>query len=291
MKQIAAIRTNKWTEEEERLLASLQPAFGEDLVVVFHNRPEGLEIPVEVVDISDEWVVSSGLRLVSDWGWRCGDYFYYRLRTARPEYDYYWLIEPDVYFSADTAEFFERFDGERGDALGLKPVKYKATAHRFATSLVDMDIYQAIFALTRFSGKALDHLFDKRVESADLLHGPRFYPNDELFSFSHIHAHPGMTISDLAAHASDWFEHGIFTPDPDVLYDVAKDWAADKSWAMHPVRGRETYKKALTTRLYSHIGFLRRHKQSLAQLNDADIEEIADKARDAILATLRVYGK
>ena len=87
MRTLAAIRTNKWGEDEERVLGQLRPAFGDDLVVVFHDRPADLGLPLAVVDLTRGWVARQGLGIVPDWGWRCGDYAHYAARAAFPGFD------------------------------------------------------------------------------------------------------------------------------------------------------------------------------------------------------------
>jgi hypothetical protein len=44
MHPVVAIRTHQWGEAEERLRAQLQPVFGDDLCVVFHNRPQDITL-------------------------------------------------------------------------------------------------------------------------------------------------------------------------------------------------------------------------------------------------------
>ena len=72
---IAAIRTHKWDEATEALANRLRPVFGDNLVVVFHNRSADVTPPIPVVDINDDSVKAMALDPVSDWGWRCGDYW------------------------------------------------------------------------------------------------------------------------------------------------------------------------------------------------------------------------
>ncbi len=47
-----------------------------------------------------------GLYAHPEYGWRCGDYCHYVVRAARPAYDAYWLIEPDVLIHEDDAGGF-----------------------------------------------------------------------------------------------------------------------------------------------------------------------------------------
>lgn len=289
MAAVAAIRTNRWTEEEERLLAALRPIFGADLVVVFHNRPDDLHPPAEVVDISDNWLAAHGLAHVPDWGWRCGDYFYYALREARPAFDHYWLIEPDVHFTSPPADFFARFADAGEDILGYRLGPF-AQDIRFTRGAPGLAHYQAIFALTRFSGRALDRLF---VQRQALAAGPvsvRNYPNDEIFCFSHGIADAGLSWGRLEDHAPDWFAGVQFAGDPDLLYDQLAASAAPGR-VFHPVRGRESFKRALGQRLSGNTGVLMKMRDALDLLDDADVAEIAGIAGDRILTAINALRR
>lgn len=280
MSSIAAIRTNRWGDEEERLLAALRPVFGRDLAIVFHARPPGVTPPVDVVDIADDWVARQGLALVPDWGWRCGDYFYYALRAARPDYDHYWLIEPDVHFTAAAADFFGRFAAADEDVLGYALGPFEREI-RFTRGLPGLAHHRAIFALTRFSGRALDRLADRRRR---INAGPvsvRDYPNDEIFAFSHAVDDSELRCGRLEDRAPDWFEGVQFAPDPDLLFDaVAATAPAGK--VLHPVRGRESFKRSLGRRLAGSTGILMRMREAVDLLDDGDIEDIAAASADHV---------
>ncbi len=284
MRVLAAIRTNKWTEEEERLLAALRSGFGDDVMVVYHNRGAMVSPPLPVVDVNSAWVLRNRLPLVPDWGWRCGDYFYYALRAARPDYDAYWLIEPDVHFTADAAGFFRCFDAAGEDVLGhdLGPFSKEI---RFTRGLPDMAHYRAIFALTRFSGRALDRLFALRQALSEGPVSLRDYPNDEIFAFTHAVADKGLVCGRLEDHAPDWFADTQFAPDPDMLFDlVVKDAAPGR--VLHPVRSRAAFKQALARRLAANTGILLRIGEAIEALDAREIDEVADTAADEIRRAL-----
>lgn len=281
MKAIAAIRTHQWGEDQERVLASLRPVFGDDIVVVFHNRPEGVLPPVDVVDINDDWLAENGLRYLKDWGWRCGDYFYYALRQARPAYDYYWLIEPDVYFGGPAEGFFKPFEAVTKDALGYKLAEESQS--RFSKSIQDVDPYSAIFALTRFSGQALDILFRRRQEFGTRSIKPRFFANDEVFAFSYLNATPGMTSGRLEDFVPDWFEGTQFLGNPDILIEVLDGDPATRGKVFHPVLSRIKFKQELAKRItHERSHFLKKMVASLQELSDEERVEIAEGVGKAL---------
>ncbi len=272
MRTLAAIRTNRWTEEEERLLGRLQAAFGGDVAVVFHNRPGAVMPPVPVIDIDTAWVARNGLVAVPDWGWRCGDYSYYALRQARPDYDTYWLIEPDVHFTSDPTDFFAAFDADSRDALGYRLGPFEAE-NRFTRGMPGVRHHRAIFALTRFSGRAIDRLFTARRASADARVGPRDYPNDEIFAFSHVAADAAMTFGTLESVMPDWFRGVQFATDPDLLHDQLQG-SATPGRVFHPVRGRAGFVAALAKRMAGNAGIAQKMRWQLMALTEEETEAV-----------------
>jgi hypothetical protein len=284
MRQIAAIRTHKWGEEEDVLYRRLAPVFGSDLVVVFHDRPRGVIPPLLVIDIDSGWVENQGLAAVPDWGWRCGDYFLYALRQARPDSDAYWIVEPDVFFSADPTPFFRAFDGETTDALGYNLAPYVRQT-RFTDGLPGISHYQAIFALTRFTGRALDRLLPLRQALSARMVSEKTFPNDELFCFSHAAADPGLTTGRLEDTCPDWFKGVQFTPDPDLIRDLVEE-SVPSGRVVHPVRSRSDFVRAVARRFANHTGVFLRMREQLAALTDAEVDalvaEVAALTRAAI---------
>lgn len=282
MSTLAAIRTHRWGEDEERLCAQLVPIFGDRLVVVFHDRPASVVPPLPVIDITSDWVVAQGLRNLPDWGWRCGDYFLYALRQARPDHDRYWLIEPDVWFSGPVAELFDIANGFDHDLLGVR-VGPMPSEHRFSRGLPDMDHYRAIFALTRFSGRAIDRLLTLRQAYSATGAGKRFFTNDEIFSFTHVVADPDLSVGDLAELVPAWFADDQVQTDPDILLDTLADRTGPG--VFHPVRGRASFMGALAGRLAGNTGFLAALAVSLADLSPDEIAAIgAETARQSVAA-------
>ena len=285
---IAAIRTHKWDEATEALANRLRPVFGDNLVVVFHNRPADVTPPIPVVDINEDSVKAMALDPVSDWGWRCGDYFLYALRKARPEADFYWLIEPDVFFTGDIEDFFARTEGRTEDLLGTR-IEKQDSGHRFAKGMPGIKHWRAIFALVRFSGRALDILLAQRQAYAKLGFN-RFYANDETFCFSTAKADPRLTMASLSEIMPDWVRHAQVATDPDMLLDLVID-RQDRG-IYHPVRTRDNFIASLADRI-ANTGFLSAMRPSLARLTPENEAEVLRQAGRKILADLHEvrFGK
>lgn len=284
---VVAIRTHRWDADAIRLHRALSQVPGIELVVVFHNRPAGLDLPLPAIDIDDAWVAAQGLRRVRDYGWRCGDYFLYAVRQARPQAGFIWLIEPDVHFTAPAAGFFNLFKDVRTDVLGTR-VEEMDPGHRFSRGLPGMKPYRSIFALTRFSGKAADRLLDLRRAYSTLARQARFVTNDEIFCFSHAVADPDLTTGNMEEIAPDWLPGGTLRPDPDILLDTLVGVTAPG--IHHPVRAREGFLRAVADRSGANFGFFPAMRQSLALLSDDERAVIADRFREHCLRALAEHA-
>lgn len=116
-------------------------------------------------------------------GWQCGDYCYHVTRTARPDHEFYWLIEPDVRIhTGDLAGFFAQFAGSRADLLAPRfgPRNDVWWWTRTIRPL-GMEPYGCLFPITRLSGRGIDHVLRERQRlSADPAVATRDnWPNDE----------------------------------------------------------------------------------------------------------------
>lgn len=133
-------------------------------------------------------------------GWRCGDYCYYVTRVDRPDYDYYWLMEPDVLVNAtDLACFFSQFANTDADLLAarLGPRDEKWLWTQTVTP-IGLAPFGCLFPITRMSGQAIDCLYQaRRRHSADPKVATRdAWPNDEAITASVLHA-AGLDCRDL----------------------------------------------------------------------------------------------
>ena len=143
-----------------------------------------------------------GLYAHQNCGWRCGDYCYYVTREARPDYDHYWLLEPDVRIHAGRlAEFFAPLARVPADLLaaqyGPRSDLWGWTRTIAASGL---PAYGCLYPITRLSGRAIDALLVlRRAWSADGRMATALdWPNDEAFTASALTA-GGFVCRDLNA--------------------------------------------------------------------------------------------
>jgi hypothetical protein len=287
-RSIIAIRTNKWTVNEQRIFYALSDYWGDNIKVVFHNRPDDCVPPCGVVDINDAVIEKMQLRVIHDWGWRCGDYAYYALRQAHPDYEYYWLIEPDVFLSGDARAFFSLFEAESADVIGLDVAEFDPN-HRFATHVGNAKPMRAIFALTRFSGAAIDFAYKRRVNYATKSVPPYNYANDELFMFSHTLSRDEFKLGQFREIAPTCFSDVQFDTNPDLIDALVEQDLKSQNKILHPVVDRMTFARALAKRMVGRTGVLGQNKTELRALSSSELDQLADYARDELRNHLRAF--
>lgn len=291
---IAVIRTHRWGAAEQRLAQSLGRCFA-DVVIAFHNPPADLpaDLPpdLRVLPLTDGWLTAHGLRVLPRYGWLCGDYCYYLARQSCPNFRNYWLVESDVFFQGDPAEFFAQCANSSADGLAAGIRNAVGTLNpAWISSIGAREPVRAFFPVTRLSGAAIDYLFDARRTYSASAVGNREFCNDSLFVFSWLQDHPHMTIARLESLAPDWFSNSIFRPDPDIL---APAIPAEGTGLWHPVRERSDFIRVAAARAAEAVrksvlpSASALTPQDLADLSDAflgHLQEQCARARPAVPA-------
>lgn len=102
--------------------------------------------------------------------WQNGDYRFYYVRKFFPNYDYYWQFEYDVFCNAPTyAGFLSKFAENRADLLvnDFRAEKKNSDwcwAYGLDWIYDDCEIYGSFFPAVRLSARAIDFLYQRRLE-------------------------------------------------------------------------------------------------------------------------------
>ncbi|MDS9468584.1 hypothetical protein RGQ15_13525 [Paracoccus sp. MBLB3053] len=135
-----------------------------------------------------KFLAKCGLTYFPKVGWQCGDFAYYAARSALPNYDYYWMIEPDVRITYnDDGGFFRLFEATTADYLGSnfgrRPPSWGW--HKSVARSVNGNVYGATFPISRSSARLLDFLTLRRAEYCQEYKynpsDPKEFANDEAF--------------------------------------------------------------------------------------------------------------
>lgn len=209
-----AIRCHSFGEEERILIESILDYFNlQDIFVVCDETKAQVNIESQYQKISLNWDLIRKLGVFDhpDLGWRCGDYFYYAILSHRPNYNYYWLCEPDVLFNLDSIRsFFSCFESAEDDFLAKGFGKAKQDwAWTSRAKTISDDVYKCFFPLTRLSRRAIIKLANERALLFNKLSATksneelqRIWPNDESFVATII-ANRGMVAKSFNFYLED----------------------------------------------------------------------------------------
>lgn len=110
----------------------------------------------------------------SDIMWYNSDYRFYYIKKYFPNYDYYWQFEYDIFCNGKTYQyFFDKYKKQTEDCLCLQFRKEKLNGKWFWSKSIkwiygDSQIYAAFFPIVRLSNKAIELLYNKRLEHKKL---------------------------------------------------------------------------------------------------------------------------
>lgn len=213
MHSLLILRTHRVGDPERRTIEALRPYFKSNIVIAADSRNGTLETDLApVVPITDAILDGWGMRYPSDWGWRCGDFFFYAAAEVYPAYKHYWIVEPDVLFhNIDTRAFFEHMAHRSEDfiahSIGARTRNWK---HYDAIHDRYPNVFGCIFPLVRLSRPTISFLHDQRIAYGQAWDGTSLFANDEGFVTSAIGSNPALTYADLRKLAPKELAHRDF---------------------------------------------------------------------------------
>lgn len=209
-RDVIGIRCHQWSSAEEFLYKSLLHYFkNEQIFFVMDETKQKTDIPdhLNKISLNESFLQNSkvldrhpnprGL------GWLCGDYFYYAL-ASHINSQFYWLVEPDLWFTFDnTSIFFQAFECMEEDSLlqSFQPAADIWSWKKHA-QLVHPNAYKSFFPISRLSRKAVLACLKARQKLYDELQAGKFtvdlYPNDEGLVGTVVANDPSLTNSSLS---------------------------------------------------------------------------------------------
>ena len=123
-----------------------------------------------------------GLYCTDDMGWRTGDYGFYLARQKFPDVSRFWMIESDVRYGGDWADFFAMFKRTLDDLLvaGLREAD-RGWFWEYTMAARGVAVWRCMFPVVRLSSRAIDMLRLRRVTMSQDKRRQRDWPNDEAF--------------------------------------------------------------------------------------------------------------
>lgn len=148
--------------------------------------------------------------------WNNSDYRFYYLKKFFPNYDYYWLLDYDVFCNAENyAGFLEKFSDNTADLL-INKLRTEENngkwewCHHLKWIYKTPEIYAGFFAVVRLSARAIDFLYKKRLEHKKIFQNTaenlKRWPGSEAFVPTEL-MNAGFVCENLNA------EHLNYKPD------------------------------------------------------------------------------
>lgn len=185
---VVGIRCHEFGENEFRLYDLLKSVFDlKSIYFILDNREIISHEQVREIQVIKVNEIASYYNPPNDWGWRCGDFFYYAFRKM-VSCEYYCLIEPDATFTPKTAKkLFALIEENKADLMAFNISKAGAEWYWHKTiAPICGDVYKCAFPFTILSGKAIDYLEKLRVSTASKFANKTVFANDEAFVASRI---------------------------------------------------------------------------------------------------------
>lgn len=194
MRTLLIVRTHRADSETLAAFDRYSELRSAEVVVCCDERNAAVELGGRPkLRFDNNTLVRLGLFPHPSCGWRCGDYFYYVARENKPNYDFYWLVESDVFINTgELTDVFDKLNASTADFLAphLGPRDRRWGWHRTVRQSYP-EIYGCVFPITRLSARAIDHLHAAR-RSAVIPQTPaamNSWPNDEAFVATELHNH------------------------------------------------------------------------------------------------------
>src|SRR5690606_27325116 len=68
--------------------------------------------------VREDYLKKNNLEKINKTGWHCSDYILYARNDYFPNYDYYWIIDDDLYLNLDMNQFISKANSLNYDCLG-----------------------------------------------------------------------------------------------------------------------------------------------------------------------------
>lgn len=229
------IRTHENNPHVQQLVCDLKEHVSSNVYLVCDESSGPIEFGITPkFSLSPEVISKWGFsRHPDDWGWFCGDYCYYVAAEKIEDFDYFCLIEADVYLGKSCLTAIKALlEGCESHALaaGLRQFGSPPRFSKHLALIGEDPSFGCIFPFTRVSRYMIAEMFDlrKRVQN----HPAPLRVNDEaiLATVAHKSAILPVNLYDF----KEVFHPRCFATNPPHLFEAVSVNTDDKR-AYHPV--------------------------------------------------------
>ncbi len=277
-KTLFLIRALRFDPVAALLAQTLAKASGQKVVFVCDETRGSTDTgPYDKISLTPGRLKTLGLHdAPEDWGWFWGDVCYYAALARFAQYDYYCLIESDVFLSPNAAQVFvDRLGRQHEDALAVR-LGPMGAAPKYSRALGALGLDPAwgcIFPVSRVHRSVIRTMLKLRKRA--VLDAPNGRLNDEAVLVGAIQE-GGYSYAALDQILPEVFKPKTFDTNPPHLYEPLVE-GGDLGAAFHPVVRFETVMERLKNK-YKNYGRhrLRNVLRTATPEMRAEIEAILD---------------
>lgn len=166
------------------------------------------EANIEALPITKDYLASAGLaEAEARTGWVCGDYVFYR--ALELDWDYAWVVEPDIYFLNGAEQILAELGQVKHDLIATS-LRKEGPGWHWYQPLTDLDVglevHAMSFGMLRMSRDLAESSYGLRKTIAAKIQPGQRMPNDESVVSSLAHT-KGYSILNIRKILADVFKY------------------------------------------------------------------------------------
>lgn len=281
MKTVFLVRCHAFDAMAQNVAVSLSDAGADVVVVVDERKAVADTAPFAKISLNDAELAALDLQgLPADWGWLCGDVWYYAARRHLPDVSHFCLVESDVFFAENAAKLFVQTVAQHPSDLLAAALGPREAVPKYSKGLrrLGQDPYVGCyFPVTRCSAQAIDWMLALRRRSIAARIAEK--TNDEALLAAATGA-GGFVWQSLNDLLPDLFAPATFATNPPHLAEALRRGKATAA-VYHPAIELDVMLDRIASgdRGYS-LHRLRRVRQ-MANAQELDVIDAALAAKDA----------
>ncbi|OFK64502.1 hypothetical protein [Corynebacterium sp. HMSC074A09] len=241
------------------------------------------DYPIITLPITDEFVRSNGLHYapnVNKTGWLCGDYVLYR--ALEKEWDYAWVVEPDVFFLNGAEKYLKRLQLLEHDLLATQ-VWPTGRNWMWGKALDDvipgLTLGAMSFPLLRCSRELALEALELRRRVAENSMDAALLPNDEVIVATAAR-NSGKSSLNIMTLYEEEFQH-FGTEVKRNVDDLQRSYS--EPLIVHSGRGKDEFMEFLSFYWHGTLdGNKARKRQFLSALATCNIETVVEFLEDNV---------